>query len=327
MMTSIRFPTKRDQLRRLLGAFLLDNAFLMVSRLGHGLPQARPERHGIEVIRGVPYLPTGRPEHTLDVYRPTERTGPLPLVLYVHGGGFRILSKDTHWLMGTVFARRGYVALVPSYRLAPSHPFPAAHEDAAAALIFALREAPKYGADPTRLVIAGESAGGNLALSLTVASCFAREEPWARAVFDTGAVPKACVPLCGMLQVSNPERLFSNSTSWFLKDRLLEVTAAYLDTSPVKGTRLAEMADPLCVVESDASTLKPLPPFFIPVGQADVLVDDTRRLHRALQARDVVAWAPEYPGEGHAFFALVWKRHARSCWRELFAFLDVHLGQ
>src|SRR5690606_5988723 len=124
------------------------------------------------------------PEHRLDVYRPAHAEGPRPVVLYVHGGGFRILSKETHWLMGLYFARRGYVVFNIGYRLAPKHPFPAALEDSADALGWVVQNAHRYGGDPTRLVLAGESAGANLVTSLTLACCYRREEPYARRVFD-----------------------------------------------------------------------------------------------------------------------------------------------
>ena len=55
------------------------------------------------------------------------------MVFYVHGGAFHLLSKDTHWLMGLVFARYGYLVVNISYRLAPQHPYPAAVEDTFAA--------------------------------------------------------------------------------------------------------------------------------------------------------------------------------------------------
>src|SRR5262245_43891777 len=98
-----------ESLRRSSGAFVVDNLFRALSRVGRLHPQARPDRHGVEVVRDVAYLPSDAAEHRLDVYRPIERTAPLPALLYVHGGGFRILSKDTHWIMGLAFARRGFV--------------------------------------------------------------------------------------------------------------------------------------------------------------------------------------------------------------------------
>jgi acetyl esterase/lipase len=121
------------RLRRRVGAAVVDGFFRGVSRAGQLHPAARPERHRVEVLRDISYAPSNLAEHRLDIYRPTDRTGPLPIVLYVHGGGFRILSKDTHWLMALAFARRGYVVFNVGYRLAPEHPFPAAVEDVCAA--------------------------------------------------------------------------------------------------------------------------------------------------------------------------------------------------
>src|SRR5689334_2708141 len=68
-------------------------------------PLSRPEAHGVEVLRHLPYRSGGAQHHTLDVYRPTLRRGPWPIVFYVHGGAFALLSKDTHWVMGLSFAR------------------------------------------------------------------------------------------------------------------------------------------------------------------------------------------------------------------------------
>ena len=109
----------------------MDGFFRGISRAGLLHPSARPERHGVEVLRDIAYLDTGRPEHRLDVYRPrrASTTENVPVVLYVHGGGFRILSKDTHWVMGLAFARRGYLVFNIGYRLAPAHPYPAALSD------------------------------------------------------------------------------------------------------------------------------------------------------------------------------------------------------
>ena len=76
------------------------------------LPMARPERHGIEVLRDLPYLGDSHVRHRLDIYRPIQRSTPCPVVLYIHGGGFRTLSKETHWLFGLAWARRGYLCLL-----------------------------------------------------------------------------------------------------------------------------------------------------------------------------------------------------------------------
>ncbi|MEO5731249.1 MAG: alpha/beta hydrolase, partial [Byssovorax sp.] len=180
-----------DSLRRRLGAILVDNAFRGAASAGRLHPLARPERHSVEVLRDIPYRREGGREHKLDIYRPTGRKGPLPIVLYVHGGGFRILSKNTHWIMALAFARRGYLVFTIDYRLAPRNPYPAAPEDAAAAFAWTVQNAERYGGDPARIFLAGESAGANLITSLAIASSYERPEPWARVVFDLDVRPRA----------------------------------------------------------------------------------------------------------------------------------------
>jgi acetyl esterase/lipase len=87
-----------------------------------------------------------------------------PVVLYLHGGGFIACSPETHRsLVGSIVRRLGGSAFVPAYRLAPEHPFPAALHDARDAYAFLLNE--RHVA-PARLIIAGDSAGGGLALAL-----------------------------------------------------------------------------------------------------------------------------------------------------------------
>src|SRR5579883_380215 len=164
-------------LRAKVNHFLLEQAFKNLSWAGSLHPRANPAKHGVEVVKDIPYRDSTLPEHRLDVYRPIKRDGPLPAVLYVHGGGFRILSKDTHWVMALAFARRGYLVFNISYRLAPEHPFPAAVEDCCTALEYLIDEAPRHGGDLSRLCFAGESAGANLVTALAVTTCFARPEP------------------------------------------------------------------------------------------------------------------------------------------------------
>lgn len=312
------------RLRRHAGAIVVDNIWRGLAAAGRLAPAARPERHGVVIEHDVAYRPGGDPAHTLDVYRRRDLDGPAPVVLYIHGGGFRILSKRSHWVMGLAFARRGFVVFNIDYRLAPRHPFPAGLADAAAAYAWVLDNAARFGGDPSRLVLAGESAGANLITALTIAACQRRDEPWARALFDRGHVPRATMPACGILQVSDPERFRRGDrpVSWFIHDRFIEVYDAYLGTGFRAGDPAFELADPLCVLEGDRALDRPLPPFFAPCGTLDPLLVDTRRLAAALARRGVRCEAPEYRGELHAFHALVFRPNARRCWRDTFRFLD-----
>jgi acetyl esterase len=314
-------------LRRRVGGLAVDSFFRGASSLGRLHPRSDPARHQVEVLRDRPYREGGDPCHLLDVYRPTTGAGPWPTVLYVHGGGFRILSKDTHWVMGLALARRGLVVFNINYRLSPRHPFPAALEDTCAAYRWLLEHASDFGGDPGRIALAGESAGANLVTSLVVACCYPRREPWARAVFETGVVPRAVLPACGVFQVSDPGRFARRRRlARWVQDRLEEVSQAYLGEAPDDPV-LRELADPLLLLERGAPPERPLPPFFLAVGTRDVLLDDTRRLAAALERLGVPREARIFPGEVHAFQAFVWREAARRFWRDAHAFLARNLGE
>jgi acetyl esterase len=313
------------QLRRRIVTSLADSFWLLAARAGRLHPNARPSRHRVEVIRDLRYAPGGT-EHLLDVYRPSAGAGPWPALLYVHGGGFRVLSKDTHWVMGLAFARQGYVVFNISYRLAPAHPFPAALDDTIAACTWVLEHAREHGGDPSRLVLAGESAGANLIAAMTVAMCYRRDEPWARTAWELGLVPRAVLPACGLFQVSDVGRFARRrKLPGWLRENLAEVEEAYLGRSTVSH-EAAALADPLLVLEEGAPPDRPLPPFFTVVGTRDPLLDDTRRLKAALDRLGVPCEARYYPGEMHAFQAFAWRPQARRAWRDTYAFLSRHVG-
>ncbi|MCC6875397.1 MAG: alpha/beta hydrolase [Sandaracinaceae bacterium] len=318
-----------EDFRRAAGAAVVDGFFRGVSRLGKLHPMARPERHGVEVIRDLAYAEESEhAEHRLDVYRPREIDSPRPVVLYVHGGGFRILSKDTHWVMGLAFARRGYVVFNVSYRLAPEHPFPAGIEDVSLAYRWAVEHAARFGGDPSRLAFAGESAGANLVTALALATVYEREEPFAKRVFDTGVVPHAVLPACGIFQVSDVARFARRKKTFprFLLDRLEEVEHAYLGRDARKHAAMLDFADPVRWLERGEPPRRALPPFFLPVGTRDPLLDDTRRLATALRKLGATAEDRYYEGEMHAFHAFVMLGSARRCWNDTYDFLDRHVA-
>lgn len=297
-----------------------------LSAAGRLHPKANPAAHGVEVFSDLTYAPLGpRAEsraHRLDVYRPENSSGPLPVVLYLHGGGFQMLTKDTHWIMGLGFARRNFVVVVVNYRVAPRHKFPAAVHDVADAYRWTLAHARDFGGDPERIIVAGESAGANLAATLTVMTTFRRPEDYAQRVFDTGIVPLACLPACGVLQVSDPRRFARRRpVPQFVTGQIERCERAYVGGSDA-GPGERELANPLLVLESDAIPERPIPPFFALVGTRDPLLDDTRRLAEALGSRGVDVEARYYPGGVHAFHAIPSLEITRQAWADQFAFLD-----
>jgi acetyl esterase len=296
-----------------LGFDLFDGAAHSASRL------VRRQSPEVEVLRDLPFLGTGEPAHTLDLFRP-RRPGPHPVVLYVHGGAFFSLSKDTHWSIAMTFAQKGYLVCNINYRLAPAHRFPAALMDCIAAWGWLVDKGPSFDGDLKRVVLAGESAGANLILALALCISTRRDEPWAQPAFELGVVPRAILPFCGLLdatglQESRPAR----QPLWYRSMRaLLRDYASSTDGAS------RELLDPLRLFENGALLERPLPPFFIAVGALDPLVEDSQRLAVALRRRAVVVEARSYPGEGHAFQLLPWRGQAGECWRNAFAFLETH---
>ncbi|WP_083748891.1 alpha/beta hydrolase [Pelomonas sp. KK5] len=134
---------------------------------GFNLPQvqalyepllARQPTEGVLRTESRPYGDDER--QVLDVYQPASpATSPRPLLLFFHGGGFIRGDKAHKANIGWHLARHGVVALLPNYRLAPAHRWPAGPQDVAAALTWAREQAPALGADPGRIFLMGESAG------------------------------------------------------------------------------------------------------------------------------------------------------------------------
>ena len=314
--------------RKRAGGVFLDALFRGVSHGSRIAFGAKPEDWGIRVHRDLPYLGSGRRAHRLDVWSAYEPDRRMPVVFYVHGGGFRILSKDTHWNFAMSFARLGYVVVTIDYTLSGEMPFPAAVDDLVAAWTWTLDNVGRFGGDTSAIVVAGESAGGNLVTALTVMATMERPEAVAREVFRRGVVPVATMPACPILQVSDPGRFdaLEPKMPTFFRDRLWEVCASYLGDDSAAPRENAALADPICILESDARAVRTLPPFFSLCGTSDFCLHDARRLAANLESRGVRCEHPEYEGELHAFHALPLLRNARIAWREQRAFLSSVLG-
>ncbi|HEY4222716.1 MAG TPA: alpha/beta hydrolase [Myxococcota bacterium] len=306
-------------MRRRVGARLVARAFERAAQIGGLARQAKPEHHGLERIKDVAY--GARPEHLLDVYRPRDADN-APVVFYVHGGAFASLSKNTHWIMGLAFARRGFVVAMPDYRLSPEHRFPAHLEDTAAALRFVVDNARSWGGDPSRIIFAGESAGANLVTSLALCQAYERDEPYARIVRDQ-PTPLAVLAACGVFEVTNTQRFNDKfKLNWFIDDRFRELEMnypAWENGAPVPH----DLMNPLLLVEREAPK-RALPPFFLPVGGGDHLRYDHERLEAALKRHGVDVEAPVYGREPHAFHAFVLSKNAQRCWRDHWEFLARH---
>lgn len=206
------------------------------------------------------------------------------VVLYFHGGGYNIGSVESHRSMLThLAARSGARVFAVDYRLAPEAPYPAAVDDALAAY----RGLLDAGTDPARVVVAGDSAGGGLALGLLV-----RVRAGELAMPAGAAVLSPWTDLSG----SNPSLTANEARDLMLGPPLLDHWAAsYLAGAPADQPD----ASPL------HADLTGFPPLFVQVGDAEVLLDDGARLAARADAAGVDVTLEVEPDMFHvwAFFA------------------------
>ncbi len=221
-------------------------------------------------------------------YAPGEPGGPHPLLVFFHGGGFVFGDLDTHDGLCRLLCRHaGAHILAVDYRLAPEDPFPAAVEDAQAALDWAFANAITLGADPFRIAVSGDSAGGNLA---AVVSQLATR--------DGGPAPVLQLLIYPAMDSTGRHRsreLFGEG--FFLTKAHIDwFEAHYLGADRARG--LDPRVSPLL-----AEDLSGLPPAFVVTAGFDPLRDEGEAYVEALRAAGTSARLRRFPGLIHGFAA------------------------
>jgi acetyl esterase len=221
------------------------------------------------------------------VYRPDEE-GPVPTIVFFHGGGFVIGDVETHDNQcRTVCRAVGAVVLSVAYRLAPEAPFPAAVEDCLAAVRWAADHVGELGGDPERLVVAGDSAGGNLS---AVVAQVARDEGGPRLAAQLLVYPGTDFAGEHPSRAENAEGYFltASDIEWFGR----HYVGAHED-----------LADPR-LSPLRAADLSGLPPAVVVTAEFDPLRDEGEAYARALEAAGVPVVLRRYDGMIHGFFDL-----------------------
>jgi acetyl esterase/lipase len=147
----------------------LISALLAICLINLGsLAAELPVPEDVVFEKGVEYANPDNQHLQLNIARPKTTTSPRPCILCIHGGGFRAGNREGYNSLLLRLAQRGYVAVTMSYRLAPKYKFPAAIHDSKAAVRWLKANAARYGIDPERIGVTGDSAGGHLAQFLGV---------------------------------------------------------------------------------------------------------------------------------------------------------------
>lgn len=219
------------------------------------------------VAEGVTFAPDRGLK--LDVWAPHAAERPLPVVIFLYGGGWSSGSRGGYAFAGSGFAGQGFVTVVPDYRLVPATRFPGFLEDGAAAVRWTRDNIARFGGDPDRIAIAGHSAGAYNAAMLSL------DPRWLRGA----GVPDGTIKAAALLAGPYDFLPFTDGSS-----------VAALGQWP----RPAE-TQPINFVTAAA------PPMLLATGDADRTVNP--RNSRALAERLAAAGRPVelkvYPGKGH----------------------------
>lgn len=221
------------------------------------------------------------------IYTPKEGTGPFPVIVYFHGGGWVIADLDTYDASAKGLAEQtGAVVVSVAYRQAPENKFPAAHNDAYSAYEWVLRNAGTINGDPKRIAVAGESAGGNLAANVSI---MARDKKVQMPVHQLLVYPVANNDMNSesYKQYANAKPLDKPMMEWFVKQTL-----------PNPGMS----SDPrISLVKAD---LKGLPSTTIIGAQLDPLQTEGKLLADRLKEAGVDVNYKLYDGVTHEFFGM-----------------------
>ena len=250
-------PSSAEEMRDMLDK--------MGAMLNVGLPEVGAFHEAVPVSEGV----------TADVVVPVGE-GPHPVLVYLHGGGWICGSPTTHRKLGYRFAEAGFLVLNIDYRMAPEHPFPTPFDDCVAAIRWAHAECSRWGGDPARLAVGGDSAGGNLSAAA------------AAALSDDPACPKAALLIYGVFDFAAfgdmpvAEMAEGAQVSQEDGDQMIELmVGSYLGSD--RSDEL--LRDPRI---SPVHAAAKLPPSHVVCGSADPLVAQAESLAKALEEAGVV---------------------------------------
>jgi acetyl esterase len=221
------------------------------------------------------------------VYTP-QGTGPFPLLVFFHGSGFVLCSLDTHdGICRNLCAGAGCVVASVDYRLAPEHPFPAAPDDCLAATRWCAEHAASMGADPGRIIVGGDSAGGNLA---AVTAIRVRDEGGPRLMGQLLLYPVTDWHSPGwpsMAENAEGYGLTRATMEWFWGHYLADpaTQAGHHHAAPLR-----------------AGSLAGLPPALVTTAEYDPLRDEGEAYADALRAAGVTVAASRWLGMNHGFY-------------------------
>jgi acetyl esterase/lipase len=244
-------------------------------------PAKLPE--GVKVLRDLEYVPSGHERQKLDLYLPEKSGGPLPVIVWVHGGAWR--GGSNAYCPGMFLAGKGFAVASINYRLSQHAVFPAQLEDCKAAIRWLRANASKYRLDPDRIGAWGASAGGHL-VALLGTTAHMKELEGKDGNLEQSSRVQCVVDWFGPTDFRKTSKLSNDPKS---------VVAQLLGGPPAQEKEKAALASPLAHVHKDC------PPFLIMHGNKDKTVPlaGSQQLAEALKKANVPVELVVLEGAGH----------------------------
>lgn len=254
---------------------------VMAAMRARGMPTAPPP--GTRE-RDISIPGAGGPMHA-KVFTPTGASGPLPVILYFHGGGWVVADSKVYASSARGLARAAQAVVVSvDYRRAPEAPFPAQHDDALASYRWLLNNAKSVGGDASRIALAGESAGGNLAVATAM---LARDAglPQPRHILSVYPIAGNNLNTPSYQENSNAMPLGRATMAWFFR---------YVPR------QASDLMDPR--INLVGANLQGLAPVTIVAAQIDPLRSEGELLAQRLSSAGVQTERREWANVTHEFF-------------------------
>lgn len=243
-------------------------------------------------------------------------SGPFPILFYFHGGGWVTGDKSNFNWVCHKFASNGMLVFNVNYRLSPENQFPEPLKDVSSAIKSATPHAEKYGGDPSRVYIAGDSAGAHLATW------------YITALNDPELLQKTNVPKSVELKNIRGCLLFYGiydlEAAWDIEHKVIKSSLKYF-LGPSPGVENLRLASPSHHIHS------PLPPFFLCAGEPDVLYDQTKIFLKTLKRtgieHETVLFSKQNnPESNHSFINFGKRNCSQIAMQEALLFISKHDG-
>jgi len=219
-----------------------------------------PVPENVEAIKNIEYKNIRGRSLQLDIYQPKGMTKPAPLLVFIHGGGWRGGDRADYLVYLTHFAKLGYVTATVSYRFLKEAPYPACVEDIVDAVQFFYRNGEKYNYDPDRICLIGGSAGSHLAM--LAAYGWKKQGTTSDSTIVNPHKIKAVVEIYGPVDFTTPYARVHPTITGFMVKSYQEAPQLYVEASPI--TYVTKNTPPTLILHGTRDML-------VPISQAELL--------------------------------------------------------